>query len=77
MKVFTFAEAGLGTGFDTGVWAGIMAPKATPDAVIAKLTVKMPAMVERLKRLGTEITFGGPAEYTSRLKSNTTSGKRS
>jgi tripartite-type tricarboxylate transporter receptor subunit TctC len=70
----TFAEAGLGSGFDTGVWAGIMVPKGTPDAIVAKLTqnveavLKMPATVERLKRLGTEVTFGTPAEYTARLK---------
>jgi tripartite-type tricarboxylate transporter receptor subunit TctC len=70
----TFSEAGLGAGFDTGVWAGIMAPKGTPDAVIAKLTenveavLKMPATMERLKRLGTEITFGPPADYSARLK---------
>jgi tripartite-type tricarboxylate transporter receptor subunit TctC len=70
----TFAEAGLGSGFDTGVWAGIMVPKGTPDAIVAKLTqnvedvLKMPATVERLRRLGTEVTFGTPAEYTARLK---------
>jgi tripartite-type tricarboxylate transporter receptor subunit TctC len=70
----TFAEFGLGAGFDTGVWAGIMAPKGTPDAVIGKLTdnleavLKMPVTVQRLKQLGTDITFGGPAEYSARLK---------
>lgn len=69
----TFAEHGLGAGFDTGVWAGIMAPKGTPDAVVAKLTstldtaLKMPTTVQRLKQLGTDITFAGPAEYTARL----------
>jgi tripartite-type tricarboxylate transporter receptor subunit TctC len=70
----TFSESGLGAGFDTGVWAGIMAPKGTPDAVIAKLTasleaaLKQPQTMQRLKQLGTEITFGGPAEYSARLK---------
>jgi tripartite-type tricarboxylate transporter receptor subunit TctC len=70
----TFAESGLGAGFDTGVWAGIMAPKGTSDAVIAKLTenleavLKQPVTMQRLKQLGTEITFGGPAEYSARLK---------
>ncbi|MDQ8730460.1 tripartite tricarboxylate transporter substrate binding protein [Bradyrhizobium sp. LHD-71] len=71
----TFSETGLGAGFDTGVWAGIMVPKGTPDAIVAKLNanieavLKMPATVERLKRLGTEITFGGPADFSARMTS--------
>jgi tripartite-type tricarboxylate transporter receptor subunit TctC len=71
----TFAEAGLGAGFDTGVWAGVMAPKGTPDAIIAKLSenieavLKMPATIDRLKKLGTEVTYGGPADYSARMKS--------
>jgi tripartite-type tricarboxylate transporter receptor subunit TctC len=73
-EVPTFGEAGLGPGFDTGVWAGVMAPKGTPDAIVAKLTdtldatLKMPTTIQRLKQLGTDITFGGPDEYTKRLK---------
>ena len=71
----TFAEAGLGAGFDTGVWAGIMAPKGTPDAIITRLAenieavLKQPATIERLRKLGTEITYGGPADYSARMKS--------
>jgi tripartite-type tricarboxylate transporter receptor subunit TctC len=71
----TFAEAGLGTGFDTGVWVGVMVPKGTPDAIVAKLNenieavLKLPATAERLKKLGTEVTYGGPADYSARMKS--------
>ena len=73
-EIPTFSESGLGPGFDTGVWAGIMVPKGTPDTIVAKLSenldavLKLPVTVQRLKQLGTEITFGGPEEYSKRMK---------
>jgi tripartite-type tricarboxylate transporter receptor subunit TctC len=70
----TFAEAGI-AGLENGVWMGFMAPKGTPDAVIATLAkhieevMKQPSTIERLKKLGTETVYAGPAEFSARMTS--------
>jgi tripartite-type tricarboxylate transporter receptor subunit TctC len=68
----TFGEAKI-TGLENGVWMGFLAPKGTPDSVIATLAkhleevMKQPATVERLKKLGTETVYTGPAEFGARM----------
>ncbi|MNU50794.1 Tripartite tricarboxylate transporter family receptor [compost metagenome] len=51
----TFAELGL-QGFDSGLWVGIVAPKGTPDAVMrplrAALAKALPAVKDKLAKLG-------------------------
>jgi tripartite-type tricarboxylate transporter receptor subunit TctC len=70
----TFAESGI-TGLETGVWFGFLAPKNTPDAVVAKLAasieavIRQPETVERLKKLGMEATYAPPAEFRERMDS--------
>jgi tripartite-type tricarboxylate transporter receptor subunit TctC len=69
----TFAEGGV-SGLENGVWMALMAPKGTPDAVIAKLVthvdavIKEPATIERLRKLGTEPAFTPPKEFAARMK---------
>lgn len=68
----TFGESGV-AGLENGVWMGFLAPKGTPDAVIATLAkhfeevMKQPSTVERLKKLGTETIYAGPTEFGARM----------
>lgn len=68
----TFAEAGI-SGLENGVWFGFLAPKNTPDAIVNKVAagveavLKQPETVERLKKLGMETTYVGPAEFRERM----------
>ena len=70
----TFGEVGI-KGLENGVWMGFLAPKGTPDTVIATLAkhleevMKQPSTVERLKKLGTETVYTGPAEFSARMAS--------
>ena len=55
----TIAEAGV-PGFETGVWAGVLAPAGTPKAIIVKLhgeltrILKLPEVKERLAAIDFE-----------------------
>ncbi|HYC47333.1 MAG TPA: tripartite tricarboxylate transporter substrate binding protein [Burkholderiales bacterium] len=66
----TFAEAGM-SGMEAGLWYGILAPKRTPKAVIAKLNAAINRALaeadlrERFATLGVE-TLGGPPEAFAR-----------
>jgi len=68
----TFSEFGI-SGLERGVWFGFMAPKNTPDAIINKVAaaveavLKQPETIERLKTLGMETTYAGPAEFRERM----------
>jgi tripartite-type tricarboxylate transporter receptor subunit TctC len=61
----TMAEAGM-PDFDTGIWFSVMAPKATPQAVIDKLavavqeTMQKPDLVKMLAQQGIDPLSGGP-----------------
>src|SRR6195256_6190157 len=64
----TLAEAGM-TGYDAGVWIGLLAPAATPPAIIEKLAVaanealKSEAVRTALKQQGTDPVGGTPKEF--------------
>ena len=70
----TVASAGV-AGFEAVTWHGIVAPAATPPAVIAKINAEINVALattevkERLAAQGTEPRGGTPAEFTSYLKS--------
>lgn len=66
----TFAEAGLGA-FDGHLWWGIVAPAATPDAIITRLNsefvrlFKDPKFVAFLENNAVEPVVGTPAEFAA------------
>ena len=63
----TIAEQGF-PDFESGSWQGAVAPKATPDAIVARLSseltriVRLPENQARLAALGTEAVTMTPAE---------------
>ena len=69
-EVPTFAEAGI-AGMEAGLWYGIVAPKGTPKAVVAKFNAEInraleqPDLRERFAALSVEIV-GGPPEALGR-----------
>lgn len=71
--VATFAEQGFPTFAVTG-WLVVLAPKGTPDAVLARLgeatstVVRDPAFVERLRSAGAEPVETTAAEASARMK---------
>jgi tripartite-type tricarboxylate transporter receptor subunit TctC len=72
----TFEEAGVKmTGFEGGSWYGVVAPAATPDAVIARLDAALRATVankdarERLAALGVDLAGDTPEEFGAFLRS--------
>ncbi|TCT07658.1 Bug family tripartite tricarboxylate transporter substrate binding protein [Aquabacter spiritensis] len=70
----TIAEFGL-TGFETSVWFGLEAPKATPPDVIAKLSVAVakaqqaPEVREQFKAQGIDIVVAGPEAFGRAIQS--------
>src|SRR6202158_1659154 len=66
-EVPTLTEAGM-TGYDAGVWIGLLAPAATPPAIIDKLSaaandaLKNEDVRTALKRQGTDPVGGTPKE---------------
>jgi tripartite-type tricarboxylate transporter receptor subunit TctC len=70
----TFAEQGL-AGFESFGWFGIVAPAGTPPAVIARLNaaivaeLKEPAVVERIRALGSEPLPQTPPEFSAYIQS--------
>lgn len=73
----TMEEAGL-KGFDIETWYGVLAPKGTPDAVVARLNVDMvriiksPEFTQRMKAGGCEPIGSTPAEFAKRISDETT-----
>jgi tripartite-type tricarboxylate transporter receptor subunit TctC len=61
----------------TGAWTALLAPKATPPAVIARLNaacneaLKTPAIKAALQRLGAQERGGGPEALTKVIKDDT------
>ncbi|KQR62685.1 tripartite tricarboxylate transporter substrate binding protein [Acidovorax sp. Leaf160] len=66
-NVPTIAEQGV-TGFDSGTWQGILAPKGTPDAVVQQLNKALITVIRsadirsRLAGQGAEVVTMTPAE---------------
>jgi tripartite-type tricarboxylate transporter receptor subunit TctC len=66
----TIAEAAL-PGFDVTVWQGMLAPAATPPAIVARLDREIragmqdPDLRERMAGLGVEVIAGPPAEFAA------------
>ena len=70
----TIAEAGL-PGYNASGWYGLLAPAATPRAIITRLhadaakALRMPDVVERLSSQGAEPVGNTPEEFTSFIRS--------
>lgn len=69
----TVAEQGL-AGFDSYGWFGVVAPPGTPATVVARLNaaivaeLKEPAVVERIRALGSEPMPQTPAEFATYIQ---------
>jgi len=72
----TMEEAGF-PGFVIAPWFGVMAPKKTPDAIIARLNkaydeaLKDPGIVRRLGELGMTVAGGAPEAFQEHMRSET------
>jgi tripartite-type tricarboxylate transporter receptor subunit TctC len=71
----TMAEAGV-TGYESGVWFGLMAPAGTPRDIVARLNAaavqatKAPEFVKRMNDLGYSIIAGTPEEMAAMNKAD-------
>lgn len=71
----TLAEAGM-MGYDAGVWIGLLAPAATPPAIIEKLSasaneaLKSEAVRAALKQQGTDPVGGTPKEFADFIRAD-------
>ena len=69
----TIAEAGV-PGFEATSWFGILAPAATPPAIVNKLNRQLvqimtnPELVERLRGQGGDPVTNSPAEFTALMR---------
>lgn len=72
----TLEEAGL-KGFDIETWYGVLAPVATPPAILAKLNtemlkiIKSPEFAVRMKEAGCEPLGSTPADFARRISNET------
>ena len=66
-EVPTIAEQGV-SGFESGSWQGVLAPKGTPDAIVQRLNaalvqaIRNPEVRARLAGQGAEVVTMAPAE---------------
>jgi len=73
-NVPTLKELGVNVVYDVN--RGIMAPKGTPNAVLAKLesacaaTVKEPAFADSMQKQATLVRYMGRKDYAAWLKDN-------
>jgi tripartite-type tricarboxylate transporter receptor subunit TctC len=71
----TFAEAGL-PGFDIKTWNGVLAPAATPKAIVDKLSAEISAMLtapgnkEKLDNLGMTTMVSTPEQFGAMIKTD-------
>jgi tripartite-type tricarboxylate transporter receptor subunit TctC len=69
----TFAELGI-QGYETYNWFGILAPRATPDGVIARLNRELvavmqePAVQEWMRSRGAEPVTNSPGEFAAYIR---------
>lgn len=74
-NVPTLAEAGM-TGYDAGIWIGLLAPNGTPSAIVEKLSVaanealKTGEVQTALKRQGTDPLGSTPKEFTDFIRTD-------
>jgi len=74
-QVSTFAEGGL-PGFAAKVWFGVLAPAATPKAVIDRLQAEfskfllLPEFREKLTAQGVEPFFLDPEQFGALIKTD-------
>ena len=72
-EVPTIAEAGY-KGYEVNNWYGVMAPGATPPAIVARLNTEINSLLgsadarERIAALGAEPAGGSAAEFGERLR---------
>lgn len=75
-SVPTFEELGY-AGMDAPLWIGMMAPKGTPERIIAKLdsefrkALAAPDVRERLAAQSADIVAGGPREFGEMIRRDT------
>lgn len=71
----TLAEAGM-TGYDAGIWIGLLAPAGTPPGIIEKLSaaaneaLKAEAVRAALKTQGTDPVGGTPKEFADFIRAD-------
>jgi tripartite-type tricarboxylate transporter receptor subunit TctC len=71
----TLAEAGM-TGFDAGIWIGLLAPAGTPPAIIDKLSgaaneaLNTDEVRTALKRQGTDPLGGTPKQFADFIRTD-------
>jgi tripartite-type tricarboxylate transporter receptor subunit TctC len=71
----TLTEAGM-TGYNAGIWIGLLAPKGTPSAIIEKLSAAANAALgtdevrTALKRQGTDPAGGTPMEFAAFIRAD-------
>lgn len=71
----TLQEAGM-AGYDAGIWIGLLAPKATPPAIIEKLSAAANAALNNeevrsaLKGQGTDPVGGSPKEFADFIRAD-------
>jgi tripartite-type tricarboxylate transporter receptor subunit TctC len=71
----TLAEAGM-TGYDAGIWIGLLAPAGTPPAIIEKLSaaandaLNTDEVRTALKRQGTDPLGGTPKEFADFIQAD-------
>jgi tripartite-type tricarboxylate transporter receptor subunit TctC len=71
----TLAEAGM-TGYDAGIWIGLLAPPATPPAIIDRLStaangaLNSEAVRTALKQQGTDPIGGTPKEFADFIRAD-------
>ena len=75
-EVPTLAEAGV-KGYESTGWFGVVAPAATPPAVVARLQAELravltdPEVVARARAAGVELSPTGPAEFAGFIAAET------
>jgi tripartite-type tricarboxylate transporter receptor subunit TctC len=71
----TLAEAGM-AGYDAGIWIGLLAPAATPPAIIEKLSgaandaLNTEQVRNALKQQGTDLVGGTPKEFADFIRAD-------
>lgn len=69
----TFAEAGMPT-FDVKTWNGVVAPAATPKAIVDKLAGEIDAMLQKpetkaqLEKVGVTTDYRNPEQFAAMIK---------
>ena len=71
----TMAEQGV-PGFTAGAWQGVIAPRATPDAIVERLSSELtqvlaePSVRARYAELGLDVPPSDPASFAQRWQSD-------